>query len=82
MEKEGFGEEFSICSSFCFGEIWGGRETEKTNSILLCLYHSIAHTKLDKDFPNFSITPTTRALPIIKALFTSGVSFSLDIIFV
>ncbi|PIX10872.1 hypothetical protein COZ73_04320, partial [Candidatus Falkowbacteria bacterium CG_4_8_14_3_um_filter_36_11] len=24
MEKEGFGEEFSICSSFCFGEIRGG----------------------------------------------------------
>jgi len=26
MEKEGFGEEFSICSSFCFGEIWGGQK--------------------------------------------------------
>ena len=39
MEKEGFGEEFSICSSFCFGEIRGGQKTEKTNSIL-CLYHS------------------------------------------
>src|SRR3972149_2754221 len=24
MEKEGFGEEFSICSSFCFGGILGG----------------------------------------------------------
>ena len=24
MEKEGFGEEFSICSSFCFGGIRGG----------------------------------------------------------
>src|SRR3990167_6440088 len=24
MEKEGFGEEFSICSSFCFGGIQGG----------------------------------------------------------
>src|SRR3989344_2608966 len=24
MEKEGFGEEFFICSSFCFGEIRGG----------------------------------------------------------
>ena len=81
MEKEGFGEEFSICSSFRFGGIRGGQKTEKANSIL-CLYHSTAHTKLDKDFPNFSITPTTRALPIIKALFTSGVSFSLDIIFV
>jgi len=23
MEKEGFGEEFSICSSFCFGGIRG-----------------------------------------------------------
>jgi len=39
MEKEGFGEEFSICSSFCFGEIRGGQKTENTNSIL-CLYHS------------------------------------------
>jgi len=38
MEKEGFGEEFSICSSFCFGEILGGQKTENTNSIL-CLYH-------------------------------------------
>ena len=38
MEKEGFGEEFSICSSFCFGEIRGGQKTEKPNSIL-CLYH-------------------------------------------
>jgi hypothetical protein len=26
MEKEGFGEEFSICSSFCFGEIRGGQK--------------------------------------------------------
>jgi hypothetical protein len=25
MEKEGFGEEFSICSSFCFGGIRGGQ---------------------------------------------------------
>jgi hypothetical protein len=24
MEKEGFGEEFSICSSFCLGGIRGG----------------------------------------------------------
>ena len=39
MEKEGFGEEFSICSSFCFGGIRGGQKTENTNSIL-CLYHS------------------------------------------
>ncbi len=29
MEKEGFGEEFSICPSFCFGEIRGGQKTEK-----------------------------------------------------
>lgn len=39
MEKEGFGEEFSICSAFCFGGIRGGQKTEKSNSIL-CLYHS------------------------------------------
>ena len=39
MEKEGFGEEFSICSSFCLGGIRGGQKTEKANSIL-CLYHS------------------------------------------
>src|SRR3989344_252204 len=38
MEKEGFGEEFSICSSFCFGGIRGGQKTENTISIL-CLYH-------------------------------------------
>jgi len=25
MEKEGFGEEFSICSSSCFGGIRGGQ---------------------------------------------------------
>ncbi len=25
MEKEGFGEEFSICSSFCFGRTRGGQ---------------------------------------------------------
>ena len=25
MEKEGFGEEFSICPSFCFGGIRGGQ---------------------------------------------------------
>jgi len=25
MEKEGFGEEFSICSAFCFDGIWGGQ---------------------------------------------------------
>ena len=28
MEKEGFGEEFSICSSFCFGGILGGQKTK------------------------------------------------------
>jgi len=28
MEKEGFGEEFSICSSFCFGGIRGGQYKE------------------------------------------------------
>jgi len=39
MEKEGFGEEFSICSSFCLGGIRGGQKTENTNSIL-CLLHS------------------------------------------
>ena len=39
MEKEGFGEEFSICSSFCFGGIRGGQKN--TNSIsTLCFYHS------------------------------------------
>src|SRR3989338_252822 len=39
MEKEGFGEEFSICSAVCFGGIRGGQKTENTNSIF-CLYHS------------------------------------------
>src|SRR3990167_2814294 len=39
MEKEVFGEEFSICSSFCFGGIRGGQKN--TNSIsTLCFYHS------------------------------------------
>src|SRR3990167_8469033 len=33
MEKEGFGDEFSICPSFCFGGIRGGQNTEKLNSI-------------------------------------------------
>ena len=31
--KGGLGEEFSICSSFCFGGIRGGQNTEKLNSI-------------------------------------------------
>src|SRR3989344_4721160 len=43
MEKEGFGEEFSICSSFCLGGIRGGQKTENTNSIL-CFYHSTIFT--------------------------------------
>jgi len=34
MEKEGFGEEFSICSSFYFGGIRGGQKTE--NQIRYC----------------------------------------------
>ena len=41
MEKEGFGEDFSICSSFCFGGIQGDRK-QKTNSILSLVSFVIA----------------------------------------
>src|SRR3989344_7454436 len=39
MEKEGFGEEFSICSSFCFGEISGGQKTEKSKRNIVRIYY-------------------------------------------
>src|SRR3989344_1412525 len=42
MEKEGFGEEFSICYAFCFGGIRGGQKTENTNSILSLVSFVIA----------------------------------------
>ena len=49
MEKEGFGEEFSICSSFCFGEIRGGQKTEIqycASTILLFFVHDLKETIL------------------------------------
>jgi hypothetical protein len=43
MEKEGFGEEFSICSSFCFGEIRGGQKIQKSNIVPRSFYHFCVH---------------------------------------
>ena len=54
MEKEGFGEEFSICSSFCFGGIRGGQKTENTNSILYLYHSTIFRPRSKGDHPRHS----------------------------
>ena len=48
MEKEGFGEEFSICSAFCFGGIRGGHVCiilHSCNTMQVSYYVSMATGK-------------------------------------
>ena len=54
MEEEGFGEEFSICSSICFGGIRGGQKTENPNPILCLLHSTIFRPRSKGDHPRHS----------------------------
>src|SRR3989344_4825420 len=78
MEKEGFGEEFSICSSFCFGEIRGGQKWKKGDSedIYFSISKSSNSTNSKKRFRYNSFRSESSQTFLISSLSISAFIFS------